>query len=256
MITTYLQGGLGNILFQISTAYSLALDNNDECIFDLDNGNFTQRNPNDYKSNILKNVKNGDIRDGWNVKHTYTENGFEYNKIKYQKDMKLEGYFQSEKYFNHNRKKILNLFGLNEFGINSGMNPIFSSNTVSLHVRRGDYLSQTHMFSTCGLDYYKEAISKFPFANHIIVFSDDIEWCKENFTEGRFLFVEDSEDYHDLYLMSICKNNIIANSSFSWWGAWLNQNENKKVIAPSKWFGNSNSHLDTKDLIPESWEII
>ena len=84
MVTTYLQGGLGNILFQISTAYSLSLDNNDECIFDFDNGNFTQRAPKDYKSNILKNVKDGDIREGWNVKHVYEENGFEYNKIKYE----------------------------------------------------------------------------------------------------------------------------------------------------------------------------
>ena len=81
MVTTHLQGGLGNILFQISTAYSLALDNNDECIFDFDNGNFTQRNPKDYKNNILMKVKDGDIREGWNVKNTYKENGFEYDMV-------------------------------------------------------------------------------------------------------------------------------------------------------------------------------
>ena len=92
--------------------------------------------------------------------------------------------------------------------------------------------------------------------NYDLVFSDDIKWCKDNFTEGPFIFVGGGEDYIDLHLMSKCKNNIIANSSFSWWGAWLNNNENKRVIAPKDWFGSSNSHLNTDDLIPGDWEII
>ena len=106
----------------------------------------------------------------------------------------------------------------------------------------------------CNLGYYKEAI-KLMDVNKFIVFSDDMSWCKENFVGDEFIFMENNSDYIDLWLMSLCDNNIIANSSFSWWGAWLNQNPNKKVIAPKKWFGPAINH-NTKDLIPESWIII
>jgi 5'(3')-deoxyribonucleotidase len=87
-----------------------------------------------------------------------------------------------------------------------------------------------------------------------LIFSDDIEWCKENFPNisDKFIFIEGNKDYEDLYIMSKCKNNIISNSTFSWWGAWLNQNENKKVVAPLKWFGSSINH-NTKDLYCDGW---
>ena len=85
-----------------------------------------------------------------------------------------------------------------------------------------------------------------------LVFSDDIDWCKGVFRGDRFTFIEGEKDYIDLYIMSQCKNNIIANSTFSWWGAWLNKNKNKKIVAPKKWFGSLISH-NTKDLIPKEW---
>jgi hypothetical protein len=105
------------------------------------------------------------------------------------------------------------------------------------------------------MDYYRNAIAEFSDDTRFLVFSDDIQWCKENFKGDNFHFIEGEKDYVDLYLMSLCNNNIIANSSFSWWGAWLNNTPNKKVIAPKQWFGKA-KQLNTKDLIPETWIIL
>ena len=88
--------------------------------------------------------------------------------------------------------------------------------------------------------------------DYFLVFSDDIEWCKNNITGDNIVYIDSEIDYIDLYLMARCDNNIIANSSFSWWGAWLNKNENKKVVAPTLWFGQVVGE-DTNDIIPENW---
>ena len=87
---------------------------------------------------------------------------------------------------------------------------------------------------------------------NFIIFSDDIKWCKNNFIGDKFTFIEGEKDYIDLWLMSLCNHNIIANSSFSWWGAWLNQNPNKKVIAPINWFG-PEKKLNPKDIYCKNW---
>ena len=109
-----------------------------------------------------------------------------------------------------------------------------------------------------GINYYLNSLNYLKSITNsnfkIFVFSDDIKWCEENFGFlNNKTFISDNKDYEDLYLMSMCKNNIIANSTFSWWGAWLNKNENKQVIIPSKWFGISNSHLNTNDLYCDKW---
>ena len=125
-------------------------------------------------------------------------------------------------------------------------------------MRRGDYVtlpSAKNHYKLCSLEYYKQAIeylknrlTKF----ELFVFSDDILWCKENLTfEFPVNFIESGNSQSDLYLMSRCKHNVIANSSFSWWGAWLNSNKNKIVIAPNDWF--IDETIDTSDLIPPSW---
>jgi hypothetical protein len=98
------------------------------------------------------------------------------------------------------------------------------------------------------MKYYQEAMKHFDDDTLFVVFSDDIDWCKSVFKGDNFIFITNEQDYVDLYLMSLCKNNIIANSSFSWWGSWLNKNEGKKVIAPSKWFGRAYSDWDTNDI--------
>ena len=111
-------------------------------------------------------------------------------------------------------------------------------------------------------EYYSKALEHIGGVGTIFVFSDDIEWCEKNINLGegkKIVFVKDQSDVEDLWLMTKMTNNVIANSTFSWWGAYLNQNENKKVVAPSKWFGpkrTKNNMLETKDLLPEKWIII
>jgi hypothetical protein len=253
MVTSNLIGGLGNYLFQIASVYSLALDNNDEIIFNI-NESLTVHQPlKNYTNNILSKIKFIDY--SLNIENNYYEQFFDYQKIPYKTNQKIHGYFQSEKYFIHNRQQILNLYDIDEESkkeIDKKYGEILVGNTCSLHVRRGDYLKYPNHHPTCTLEYYNNSIKEFSKDTKFLIFSDDINWCKEVFTNENFIFIEGNGDYIDLWLMSLCKNNIIANSSFSWWGAWLNQNQNKKVISPNKWFGSSIPH-NTKDLIPTSW---
>jgi hypothetical protein len=129
-------------------------------------------------------------------------------------------------------------------------------NSCSLHVRRGDYLKYPNIHPTCDVSYYEKSISLVDSEN-ILIFSDDINWCKNNLLikNKNIFFIEGNQDYIDLWLMSLCKNNIMANSTFSWWGAWLNKNKNKLVIGPKKWFGES-LHHNTDDLYFNGTTII
>lgn len=178
----------------------------------------------------------------------------------------IEGYFQTEKYFLEIRETLLNQFTLNKTLSNYSQeieHAIENANiSVSLHIRRGDYLSNPKamkMHGFCDLDYYIKAINllenKYDNISYFI-FSDDIEWVRENLKIENSIFVTSAENrlpHEDIYLMSLCHHNIIANSSFSWWSAWLNKNINKIVIAPKRWFANEKMQKQSKDLIPESW---
>lgn len=253
MITSNLVGGLGNYMFQMSAAYSLGLDNGVSCIFDNQTSVTVHKHLDSYKDNILRNLIYGKP----SIKNSYTEPFFHYQEIPFTLNLRLNGYYQSEKYFKHNRDGILDLFSINtpnEKYINKKYGDVLKGKTCSIHVRRGDYLGLPNHHPSCSLSYYNEAISQMDVDN-FLVFSDDIEWCKENFVGDEFIFVEGNTDYIDMWLMSLCDNNITANSSFSWWGAWLNQNTDKKVVAPKRWFGSAINH-NTKDLIPESWITI
>jgi hypothetical protein len=127
--------------------------------------------------------------------------------------------------------------------------------TVSIHIRRGDYLKHKALGGICDLPYYENAIEKIEtlVENPLyVVFSDDIEWCKENIKVKNARFVDwnsGEQSFQDMHLMSLCKHNIIANSSFSWWGAWLNANQQKIVIAPNKWI----HYTDALGILPEQW---
>lgn len=166
----------------------------------------------------------------------------------------LEGYFQSEKYFSHCREEVLKVFGYKWEYI---------PNVCSIHLRRGDYLLYPDKHPVINADYLDQAIEYIcdtTGVNGFIVFSDDIPFTQQ-LIESRmyhgcsFEFIEGRPEKEDLEFMSSCAHNIIANSSFSWWAAWLNQNPDKVVVSPSKdnWFGPGNKHLDTSDLIPDSW---
>lgn len=166
---------------------------------------------------------------------------FHYVDWEIPKNCLIEGFFQSEKYFKQSRTKILSLFEKTS-----------TINKVSVHIRRGDYIKNPNYHNVLSKKYYDKAFEMFP--NHeFLIFSDDIEWCKNNFIGQRYLFYTEKTDLEEMVAMSSCEHNIIANSSFSWWGAWLNINKNKKIICPSQWVGPAFSSLNTKDIYCEDW---
>ena len=253
MVTSNLIGGLGNYLFQIATAYSLAVDNSDSIIYDPEKSVIVHNHISTYMDNVLHNVPFGSVE----TQNEYHEPNFNYSPIEYSPNLKINGYYQSEKYFLHNRDRILKLFSFGEETnklVEDKYNNILNTKTCAIHVRRGNYLTLPNHHPVCVFDYYVRAIELMPKDCEFVVFSDDLEWCKNNFTniDRVFHYIEDNVDYVDLLLMSKCNNNIIANSSFSWWGAWLNSNPNKLVIGPTEWFGTSIKH-NTDNLIPKTW---
>lgn len=172
-----------------------------------------------------------------------------------------EGYFQNEKYFKHLRTALLKEFSLKvplDEKNQIVLDKILETNSISIHIRRGDYVdleSTSKIHGTCSLDYYKEAIeyiAKRVKDPHFFLFSDDIEWVIKNLKlEYPFTVVDFNQDkgWFDLNLMKQCKHNITANSSFSWWGAWLNENPDKIVIAPKKW----SLQKQKGNIIPKDW---
>ncbi len=177
----------------------------------------------------------------------------------------IEGYFQSEKYFFTIRDILLNKFIINEeksiYTKEIAKKIVSLENSCSLHVRRGDYTnnSNINIHGICSFEYYQKGIKylegKASDINYF-VFSDDIDWVKENLKIDSAIYVNNKEKsmpHEDLYLMSLCSHNIIANSSFSWWGAWLNENSEKIVISPFNWFSNYKMNKDTLTLLPNTW---
>jgi hypothetical protein len=255
IVSTNIMGGLGNMLFQISTSYSLSLRDNKTLICDTRNMTIPHKPYSEYVENIFRKVKFSNQFE--NLQNFYEKN-FDYTEIpKFEGNLKILGYFQSEKYFINHRHEVLKLFEIDEKTdsyIKKKYGLELNEDTCSIHVRRGDYLNLQKHHPVQSIDYYKNSINIIGEDKTYFIFSDDLKWCQENFNFlKKSVFVSDNLDFEDLYLMSMCKNNIIANSTFSWWGAWMNQNNNKKVIAPKDWFGVANSHLNTKDLYCENW---
>lgn len=285
MIIINLKGGLGNQLFQYSCARSIAIRNKD--ILKLDTTGYSQHNgidtirhyalsPFNIKEEFatpeeIKKLKYpyGIISKGIRLFKSKILRQFNigYNNkiLKKRKSFYLDGFFNTEKYFYDNRNVILDDLKLRSgLGVTAKKildNISKSANSVSLHIRRGDYVNDriTNRFhGTCSIDYYKKAIdfliNKIGNDITIFIFSDDIAWAKENVIfPYPLIFVSSPEipDYEELILMSKCKHNIIANSSFSWWGAWLNENDGKIVIAPKRWTVRDDKNY--RDIIPDSW---
>jgi len=285
MIIVKLIGGLGNQMFQHAFAKKLSLIKRVPVKLDVfwyeDAKNFTK---NSLRKYILDNYNTSlRIATREEVVSFLSKRSFVFKVIKKIKrdvlrlddfsfkekhfnvsdNAYLEGWWQSEKYFFDIRDILLK-----EFSLKNGFSGVVKKietqeigcNSVSLHIRRGDYVSLKQVndaFGVLGLEHYDKAIKiikekmKEP---RFFIFSDDIAWAKENLKIGEnavFVSSPEIKDYEELILMSKCKHNIIANSSFSWWGAWLNQNKNKIVIAPKQWF--KTDKFNTKDVVPESW---
>lgn len=169
----------------------------------------------------------------------------------------LQGFFQTEKYFKHIRDELLKDFEFRDEILEPAQKTMsYWKNPIALHIRRTDYITNPN-HTALSIDYYEKALSEFDDSSEVIIFSDEPQWCMEQklFESDRFMISETGNNYMDMCLMTLCSGHIIANSSFSWWGAWLSNS--KQVVAPSGWFmGSDNEHLDTKDIIPGRWTVI
>ena len=266
MIITKLKGGLGNQLFQYAAGRAVALHHKvplklDLTIFEtnkLHNGyrldQFAIQSDIATKNEIF-NLKGGNSvlfsalrKAGFVKRKSYFKekrsSHFDASIFK-NNFIYLDGYWQNELYFSDIRELLLRelspISSMNDLG-NAYLEPIKNSNSVSLHVRRGDYLNLKNV-GVLDVDYYMKAVEYIRTNVEkpiFFIFSDDLEWCKNSlgFLEGCIYVDRTQTEIDDLKLMSFCRHNIIANSSFSWWGAWLNQNPKKTVIAPKGWLLN------------------
>ena len=281
----YICGGIGNQLFQYAFARKMQIITRDivkidsESFFNI----FKERQIKDSRSFLLSSFnclyEEASINEINQIRNRYgffskvirkLSNKFVYNyNVTYKPDIfqkkgdrYVEGYWQSPNYFADIREILLKeLTPVNPLPQAAlvYLNKIVESQSVSLHIRRGDYLSSSVIdrYGACSLSYYFSAmkIMKEAVKNpYFFIFSDDIDWAIENFNklDGNLIFIKNKEltDIEELLLMSSCKHNIIANSTFSWWAAWLNKNDEKKVIAPDPWF---DKEPYDRDLIPKSW---
>jgi hypothetical protein len=189
-----------------------------------------------------------------NHSHIYSQDFVE----KCPDNISLYGYFQTEKYFKHIENQIRDDFIFVDEIWNPCKEAFNFDEVISLHVRRTDYLLPQHSshHGQCTLEYYEEALNNFDSNLPVLIFSDDTKWCKEQdiFKSERFFVSETENNLMDLCLMTMCSHHIVANSSFSWWGAWLADSQN--VVAPKKWYGPAGSHLSTQDLYLPTWKLI
>lgn len=248
VVTCEFLGRLGNIMMQTATCIAYAKTHNKQWAIPANYHHrgiyrFWPKLPK-YKGNTRK-LKTYDVA---------TDEGWAYAPIPYfEGDIKLRGFFQSELYFKHAEKEVREAFPLR----------IEPSDYVSIHVRRGDYLEHSGDFPPIDMIYITTAIEYMLHQGHdkFMVLSDDIPWCVQNFrigTDYDLKFIERGNEFDDLSAMASCQHHIIANSTFSWMGAWLGHNPDKIVVSPShlpgNWFGHN--RVDTKDLLPPSWHQI
>ena len=253
MLTTKLYGGAGNQMFQIANCLAHS-----------------------WRSSVEYRIPRQTMDpDKWPVYFThfpdllpytfdqfglYREKGHGYHAIDKRDQLCFDGYFQSYKYFHEYRDKIIGSFlpAFERFG------KFEIPGFVSLHIRRGDYLEHPDKHPFIAKSYIRKAIQYFNDLGftHFFVFSDDVEWAQENIHENNFGIInyfmhskEGADPLHDMYLMSTCQHNIVCNSTFSWWGAYLNQNPKKVVVCPHEdnWFGPELKHLDVSDLLLPEW---
>ena len=228
-------GYLGNQMFQYAAVRALGLELDVPIYF-----------PKEHQINEVFQLTEMEYPSG--QFYMYQEPSFNYIKIPHiAESILLHGYFQSEKYFN-NYKEVIK----KDFTFKNPTPTLSNIDSISLHVRRGDYVDKSDYHPLCTMEYYEEALALMP-NEEVIVFSDDIPWCKDNFKGERFVFSEGRSNSQDLEYMSKCKHHIIANSSFSWWGAWLG-NQEGITVAPKKWFGNYHKSWD--DIYCEGWKVL
>lgn len=292
MIIVKLIGGLGNQMFQYAAGKSLALKHGVALKLDLSDlqkkaeGAYTQRFFELDKFDIHAEIANEDeIRAFVKNKHSkifrvlqrqlpfafkhsyFAESGREFmsgfNNL--GPNVYLDGFWQSALYFEIQRKQLLKDFTILEpmpAEVKTWEIQIGATESVAMHVRRGDYVSLPSAASfhgICSKEYYQNALQKLSRNNltpEVFILSDDLAWCKDNlkFDVPTHFVNQSGHAIWDMHLMSRCKHQVIANSSFSWWAAWLNQYTNKRVFVPEYWY--SHIHTQTLDILADKWEIV
>ena len=252
-------GRFGNQMFQYATLYSIAKTKK------LDFGvPYNNRSKNEYMDFCLPDcfpnlsAKNSS---NYHTKYKAQEKIFEYNAgiFGILDDTDICGYFQSEKYFVDYKNGLLKEFDFAEhIKLKAGdIRSLTSNEAISVHIRLGDFVSQQHNHPICSIEYYEEALKNVPDDKLIFIFSDDVEQASNIFKNlnKKVVFPETNDKYVDMCLMNMCDYHIIANSSFSWWGAWLSNS--KKVITPSRWFGNApNMPKNWSNIYCDGWIIV
>jgi hypothetical protein len=248
-------GGLGNQMFQISKALSEGFENNIDVKFKKESFIPMEGNqPSKYENNIFRNIKFGDYDD--NILQI-NEPSWQYNDIGvfYYKPVKYYGYYQSSKNFKNQSQKIKDTFSPTQEFIKKLKNlhpKIFDKGSISIHVRRGDYLTVSEILPVIDKTYIDESLRQIGEYSNISIFSNDKEWVKNNLNYDNSTVVEGLEDYEEMWAISLCNHNIMSNSSFSWWGSYLNKNKNKKIYCPSVWFG-PKGEKNYEDIYENEW---
>ena len=290
MIIVRVTGGLGNQMFQYAMYKSLEkkgklvkLDSKSfyetkkehngyelERIFDIKHNKPTKEDLEKFDENNISTLFKIKRKLFGDKKFVYDTKEYVFNKDVYKlKNSYLNGYWQSIKYFEGIENDIKKDFRFKNQLDNKNLeilNEIENSNSISIHIRRGDYMSPENynMYGCIATPtYYKKAIKVIEEKVEnptFFVFSNDMDWVKKNIQINSRVFYIDinsgNGSYKDMQLMSNCKHNIIANSSFSWWGAWLNENKNKIVIAPKKWINREDVDSDKIELFCEGWTLL
>lgn len=253
-----MMGRLGNQLFQYAALRGIAAQHGYEFAIPLSNYKDPYRDHQLFAGFQLPGLRKIQIVAGPPIKSTHFH--FDVDLFEHMPDnANLVGYFQTEKYFKHIAAEIRRDLQFKP-QILAHCQTLLSSvpapQPIAIHVRRGDYVTSAQQFDPCSMQYYQQALQHFAPERPVIVFSDDIAWCKQQFLGPRFIFPENTNNLTDLCLMSLCDDFIIANSSFSWWGAWLANNPNKTVIAPKRWFNEEfrrQRQLNSDDIYCEGW---
>lgn len=249
-ICARLPGRLGNQLFTIAAAVSCSIDNNIDVYF---NGNKKTTVPQEIETNLKK------IFPKIHLSHPPKECC-----KKLTRGRNFLGNYWSEKYFKHNAEEVISLFQpsdeiLKDLSIRY-KEILEHPCSVAIHIRTliGEAKRWVSVRPLYGKEYVEEAMKKFPKNSLYVVFSDNIKWCKKHLTvlNNRVIFVEGDKYYNDFYLMSLCKHNIVSNSTFSWWAAYINQNPNKIVVAPKHFMYPDAPKRLGGDIWPPEWITI
>ena len=252
MIGIRLMGGLGNMLFQVAMGETWRQRGHDVVYTDMDKNLDTisakyehRRHAHEYKS-LFPNFNWDEHKAPINYFSKVKKVPFTYTEIGPLDGYEYVGYFQSEKFWD-DKDYIRHLFHMDK---DNGVE--MDINTCSVHVRRGDYLKLSEYHNNLTEVYYRMALETIDRLgiDRYLVFSDDLEWCRNTFKGEMFSFIN-AKDYMCLFYMTQCDHNIIANSSLSWWGAWLGGQADRVVVAPEKWFGSKGQ--DSRDIIPPYW---